>query len=578
MKVIAYCRVSTDDQANDRQITDIRTRCKLLNYTIIEEFLDTGSGKIKERPVLTAMMNFVKDPSNEVDCVMISETSRLGRTSFVLQTIEELTKMKVGLYSMKEELRTLNEDKTENFTAKMTLSILSSINSYELETMKYRTKSGTKDKIAKYQVTGNNNLPYGYCKENKETKLLKIDPEEKEVVKTIFKLYLEDNGTTKIARYLNENNIPTKTKIVYEKEKYSPWVQGTVYKILQNPIYIGIRKHQTKPILTGNKKSEDGKFKRKFEYEDILLPDLRIIKDDTFNKVQLLLKDRGPKVAFRKYNYLLDSDKVKCGICGKTYFKYRKVKTNEHRYSCASKREFNNCGNAGISINKLEVFIQNVILHRQKDLLKEQLDNKELKNEIHILKNDVDQLNKELQKELNNELNIIRKNNNGLLDDEAYSILYKEIKNNKNTIVSKTNVIQEQINELTKQQIESTDIKKIQYDFNKLGKKLPTKVVNSIISKIIVTKIEATEPIFQQIVKEMLNKSDDLFKNKQDNLLLIKIVSDDRNLYYIISQREDAVFDIQDNTFRFTKLSMGFSTAEIFIPITELPRRYYYNK
>jgi DNA invertase Pin-like site-specific DNA recombinase len=88
MKSVCYVRVSTDIQEYDRQIEDIRKYCNEANLELVKEFSEKESGKIKIRPALTEMIEFIK--LNEVDFVVISELSRLGRTSKVLETIEFL--------------------------------------------------------------------------------------------------------------------------------------------------------------------------------------------------------------------------------------------------------------------------------------------------------------------------------------------------------------------------------------------------------------------------------------------------------------------------------------------------------
>ena len=136
---VAYFRVSSERQDLDRQRNDIKKECDYLGYKLVKSFEEKESGKIKERPELMAMMEYLQNNPN-VSYVIISELSRLGRTSFVLSTIEALSKLKIGLISIKERLTTLNEDKTVNATATMITGVLSSINSYELETISFRMK------------------------------------------------------------------------------------------------------------------------------------------------------------------------------------------------------------------------------------------------------------------------------------------------------------------------------------------------------------------------------------------------------------------------------------------------------
>ena len=70
---------------------------------------------------------------------------------------------------------------------------------------------------------------YGYRKgEDGEPEIV---PEEAEVVKRIFNLYLDGYSVDKIASYLNENGVKSKTG--------TEWKKATVQGILVNEKYVG---------------------------------------------------------------------------------------------------------------------------------------------------------------------------------------------------------------------------------------------------------------------------------------------------------------------------------------------------
>lgn len=117
MKAVSFVRVSTDVQDFNRQVTEIKDYCKKEQIEIIKEISEKESGKHRERKALTELMNFVEE--NEVDCVIVSEISRLGRTSKVLETIETLNQKKISLHAIKEKVETLNPDKTINTTSSL---------------------------------------------------------------------------------------------------------------------------------------------------------------------------------------------------------------------------------------------------------------------------------------------------------------------------------------------------------------------------------------------------------------------------------------------------------------------------
>ncbi len=119
MKAIAYYRVSTTFQDFNRQKEDIKVFCKKEGIKIEEHFSEYESGLKRERPELELMMKYIETCS-DIDYLIVSETSRLGRTSKVLETIDLIHKKKIGLISHKENLRTLNPDKSINPTSSFT--------------------------------------------------------------------------------------------------------------------------------------------------------------------------------------------------------------------------------------------------------------------------------------------------------------------------------------------------------------------------------------------------------------------------------------------------------------------------
>ena len=80
--------------------------------------------------------------------------------------------------------------------------------------------------------------------------VLVIVPEEAEVVRKIFDLYLQGNGVRKIKRYLEEHEIKTATGNT-----------STIDRMLSNEKHIGqvlIHKTYTPDFLTGKQKKNDG--------------------------------------------------------------------------------------------------------------------------------------------------------------------------------------------------------------------------------------------------------------------------------------------------------------------------------
>ena len=78
--------------------------------------------------------------------------------------------------------------------------------------------------------------PYGYNRVfrkdgNKKYPTLEIIPEEADIIRMIYSLYVDGNGATKIANRLNSIGI--------KPQRGDHWTPPSIYDILDNPIYIG---------------------------------------------------------------------------------------------------------------------------------------------------------------------------------------------------------------------------------------------------------------------------------------------------------------------------------------------------
>ena len=132
------------------------------------------------------------------------------------------------------------------------LTIMSSLAQEESRSISENVRWG----MQKSMQDGNISLPYkrflGYKKG--EDGRPEIVPEEAEIVRKIFSLYLAGYGVRKIKRYLEENGIKTVTG-------KSEWSTSTIDRMLSNEKYMGnllLQKTCTPDFLTGKQKKNCG--------------------------------------------------------------------------------------------------------------------------------------------------------------------------------------------------------------------------------------------------------------------------------------------------------------------------------
>lgn len=108
--------------------------------------------------------------------------------------------------------------------------------------------------------------------------ILQIVPEEAEIVRKIFNLYIQGNGVRKIKRYLEEHGIKTVTG-------KAEWSTSTIDRMLSNGKYVGevrMQKTFTADFMTGRREKNTGQLDS-YLVEDAHEP---IIDRETFELVQ----------------------------------------------------------------------------------------------------------------------------------------------------------------------------------------------------------------------------------------------------------------------------------------------------
>lgn len=108
----------------------------------------SGAKKNAERPILQQALVFFR--AEQVDMLLVSELSRLGRNSFeVLETIKGLVDAKINLYMQKEKMTLLDDNGDPSIFAPIMLATLSTCAQLERENIKFRLNSGRQQYIAK---------------------------------------------------------------------------------------------------------------------------------------------------------------------------------------------------------------------------------------------------------------------------------------------------------------------------------------------------------------------------------------------------------------------------------------------
>ena len=366
MKIAAYCRVSTEKEAQidslEKQIEFFNEFTKKNGYELYKLYADEGiSGKqIKHRKQFQQMMQDAK--AKKFDKVVVKDVSRFARNTVdLLQSVRELKSYNV-------QVDFLNNGEVMEGGSEFILTILGAMAQQESANMSKRVKFGKDITAQKGRVP---NLVFGYDKIPNERYTLKINEEEAKIVKEIFENYVYKGiGTTKIAWDLNDRGIRT-------KKTKSKWVQTSIVRMLKNPIYTGRvtnKKSEVTDFITGTRKDLPEE-----EWIVVERPEIRIISDELFNRAQEILAQRSNEFKLnnkREKTEYVFSTLIYCKHCGYSFRrikrKYKEDGPEYVRWVCSGRNSMgvNHCPNTTVIdeeelLNAIKTYLKSIIKNKK---------------------------------------------------------------------------------------------------------------------------------------------------------------------------------------------------------------------
>lgn len=422
-RVAAYARVSTDF---DEQISSFGAQ--LDHYTkhiksnpdweFVEVYTDEGisATSTKKRDGFNRMINDALE--GKIDLILTKSVSRFARNTVdTLTTVRQLKEKGVEIFFEKENIYTMDSK------GELLITIMSSLAQEESRSISENVTWGQRKSFADGKVR----LPYkhflGY--EKGEKGIPKIVEKEAVIVRRIYRMFLEGNTYTGIAKQLTAEGIKTpggKTN----------WKISTIRSILMNEKYKGdalLQKGFTVDFLTKKKKINEGEVPQ--YYVDNSHP--AIIPPETYDLVQYEIKNRRETVG-RKTGLHAFSGKIVCGECGNFYgsklwhstSKYRRtVWQCNHKYSNKKKCSTPHLYEENIKEAFLKVF--NSLINNKEEIIQgyeviieELMDTSKLDNKAVSISNEL-QIVEELMRKM------VEENARVPLDQDEYNMRYDEL-------------------------------------------------------------------------------------------------------------------------------------------------------
>lgn len=341
MRVAIYVRVSTEEQAKEGysiegQKQHLKHYCIDNNWEVVGVYADEGlSAKDMNRPQLQALLKQIEQGG--IDHVLVYKLDRITRSVPDLYKIKEtMDKHNCSIKSATESIDTSTP------MGRLVITMSAGMAQWERETIGERISFGLKEKVRQ----GNwslNTPPYGYDYD-KENKALIVNEKEAKTLRMIHRLYRKW-GMAKIARYLNSNNIPTKTM--------AKWHATSIKQILTGMSQIG-KIYWRGEVYEGKHEA--------------------IINKEEFEYTQRLIKRRSNEQPRSVSSQYIFSTKLICPHCGRYLNGYYTTTSGKtyYNYRCKGKQEgICTKGKSVSQINAEKAFIEYLAVFDDKGIVEE---------------------------------------------------------------------------------------------------------------------------------------------------------------------------------------------------------------
>lgn len=315
-RVAAYARVSSDKDAMLHSLSSqVSYFSKMIqsheSWKYVGVYSDEGiTGTKSNRQGFTKMILDAK--AGKIDIIVTKSLSRFARNTVdCLKTIREMKAINVDIFFEEQNIHTLSSN------GEFLISLLAGYAQEESRQCSENTLWRVRKNFKEGKPYGGSSM-LGYKLEKGK---FTVVPEEADVVRRIFDLYLAGNGFCKISRMLTDDGIKSYTG--------KAWNKSTVGEVISNVTYTGnlhLQKTYTENHVTKKTMKNKGE-KPMYVVEGNHEP---IISQEEFDRAQALRKAKavgkrggksGPAYPF--------TGLIRCGECGRL-FKHKVTKYYEN--------------------------------------------------------------------------------------------------------------------------------------------------------------------------------------------------------------------------------------------------------
>ena len=387
--IAGYARISVDDEQDQKNISIENQKAIIEDYvkthfpgstlTFFED-RDRSGYTFEQREGYQEMRRGLM--SHKYDILIVKDFSRFSRrNSRGLVELEDLRDAGVRIISIGDNIDFPNDDDWLKIQFQFLINEMPVTDTSK----KVRSVVKRRQEEGRWLCAA----PYGYILNKQQ--VFEVVPTEAEVIRTIFKLYLDGWGYKKIANYLTDNNVPTPRMSECERraaagepvrrKTKAAWAIITVQGILDNDFYIGTLRQGkfTRVKINGTDRKLDESEHRVFEHHHQAIIDYR-----TF-AITIALREKRSRNNYRgvKINDNVYSGFLQCGDCGSPMFAMSRSDLAP-AYTCGTyhRRGLKGCTSHHIRVDRLDELLKSYVrkLADSSAAMLEQL-NEELKRE-----------------------------------------------------------------------------------------------------------------------------------------------------------------------------------------------------
>jgi site-specific DNA recombinase len=368
MRCAIYARYSSDLQREssvEDQVRKCREYASGEGWVVLDEYVCSDSAisgaALAPRKALNTLITEAARKPRSFDRILVDDTSRLARNvADALKMVERLRFHGVGVTFVSQGIDSLDK------TARQLLTIHGMMDEQFLVGLADKVHRGQEGRVLKGLNPGGK--CYGYInvpiedpsRQGKYGRpavagvMLKIHPEQSQVVHRIFQMYANGFGLAMISKTLNKEGVPAPSPP--KTREMQAWCPSSVREMLRNERYRGVQVwNRTEKIRNPETGRKISKARPKDDWKRVEVSDWRIVPEKLWNAVQAQIEHVNRKFGAPRLGGMsrtenarsyLFSGLLRCGQCGsRIVIISGQGKRGYAKYGCPSHRYRGVCSN-----------------------------------------------------------------------------------------------------------------------------------------------------------------------------------------------------------------------------------------